>query len=103
MRGKETGDKKIHPHQKPVILYKKLLIDYAKPGYKILDTHLGSGSSAIACIDMGYDLTGCELDKDYYEGAMERIQEHIQQAELFEAGDMRSEVKEKCYLWKGIK
>jgi site-specific DNA-methyltransferase (adenine-specific) len=99
-RGKETGDKKIHPHQKPLLLYKKLLIDYAKPGYKILDTHLGSGSSAIACIDMGCDLTGCELDRDYYEGAMERIKEHQHHQELFNVGEMRSEVKEKM-LFKG--
>jgi site-specific DNA-methyltransferase (adenine-specific) len=76
---------RFHPTQKPVYLYKKLLQWYAKAGDKILDTHLGSGSSAIACIDMGFDLTGCELDKGYYEKALERIAAHRAQQELFDA------------------
>jgi site-specific DNA-methyltransferase (adenine-specific) len=80
--GKETGIKKIHPHQKPVELYKRLLGKYARPGWKILDTHLGSGSIAVACLDMGYDLTACEIDKDYYEAAMERIKIHQAQGVL---------------------
>lgn len=74
---------KIHPTQKPVALYKWLLDKYAKPGDKILDTHLGSGSIAIACHDYGFDLTACELDKDYYESAIKRIKRHTAQQKLF--------------------
>lgn len=74
---------KIHPTQKPVALYKWLLEKYANPGYKILDTHLGSGSIAIACHDYGFDLTACELDKDYYEAAMQRIKNHTDQLKIF--------------------
>lgn len=79
----ETGQNKIHPTQKPVKLYEWLLMNYAKENDKILDTHLGSGSIAIACHNLGYDLTGCELDKDYYEAAMKRIEQHKQQQRLF--------------------
>lgn len=75
----EPGDK-IHPHQKPVSLYKWLLRKYAPPpGAKILDTHLGSGSIAIACYDMGFDLTGYEIDKDYYDATQKRIENHKRQ------------------------
>jgi site-specific DNA-methyltransferase (adenine-specific) len=77
--GKETGIKKIHPHQKPIELYKIILARYAQPGWKILDTHMGSGSSAIACDDMGFDYTACEIDRDYYNAAMERIREYRRQ------------------------
>ena len=73
---------RIHPTQKPVKLYEWLLMNYAKEGYKILDTHLGSGSIAIACHNLGYDLTACELDKDYYNAAMKRIKEHQSQLRL---------------------
>jgi site-specific DNA-methyltransferase (adenine-specific) len=73
---------KIHPTQKPVALYKWLLTNYAKQGDKILDTHLGSGSIAIACHDLGFDLTGCELDTDYFNAMMKRLQEHKQQLKL---------------------
>lgn len=76
MKNKEI---RIHPTQKPVALYSWLLRNYAKPGYKILDTHLGSGSIAIACHDFGYELTGIELDKDYFDKAVERIREHQRQ------------------------
>ena len=79
----ETGQNKIHPTQKPVKLYEWLLMNYAKEGDKILDTHLGSGSIAIACHNLGFELTGCELDKDYYEAAMKRINEHKQQIRMF--------------------
>jgi site-specific DNA-methyltransferase (adenine-specific) len=75
--------KKIHPTEKPIALYEWLLMNYAKEGDKILDTHLGSGSIALACHNLGYDLTACELDKDYYEKAMKRIQEHQQQIRMF--------------------
>ena len=73
----------IHPCQKPVKLYEWLLMNYAKEGDKILDTHLGSGSIAIACHNLGYDLIACELDKEYYEAAMKRIQNHKKQKRLF--------------------
>lgn len=76
-----TGNK-IHPTQKPVALYKWLLDKYAKQGDKILDTHLGSGSIAIACHDYGFDLTACELDKGYYDKAIQRIKNHISQIRL---------------------
>lgn len=72
-------DKVFHPTQKPVALYKWLLRNYAKPGDKILDTHLGSGSIAIACHDLGFDLTACELDKEYFDKSMERIEKHTAQ------------------------
>ena len=72
-----------HPTQKPIALYKWLLDKYAKQGDKILDTHLGSGSIAIACHDYGFDLTACELDKEYYDKAMERLNNHMAQQKLF--------------------
>ncbi len=74
---------KFHPTQKPPQLYKWLLDKYAKQGNKILDTHLGSGSIAIACHDYGFDLTACELDKEYFDKAMERINNHTAQMKLF--------------------
>ena len=80
MKNKET---RIHPTQKPVALYKWLLDKYAKEGDKILDTHLGSGSIAIACHDYGYELTACELDKEYYDKAIQRIKNHVSQLKLF--------------------
>lgn len=70
---------RIHPTQKPVALYKWLLNNYAKKGDKILDTHVGSASSLIACYDMGFDYLGFELDKDYYNAATERIKNHKSQ------------------------
>ena len=72
-----------HPTQKPVALYKWLLDKYANPGDKILDTHLGSGSIAIACHDYGFDLTACELDKEYYDKSIQRIKNHTSQQTLF--------------------
>lgn len=74
---------KIHPTQKPSELYRWLLKMYAKPNDRILDTHLGSGSIAIACHDMGYDLTGYEIDKDYYDAAVKRLENHQRQGQLF--------------------
>lgn len=78
-------DKKIkqHPTQKPVALYKWLLDKYAKQCDKILDTHLGSMSIAIACHDYGFELTGCELDEDYYKKGIERVKNHTKQQKLF--------------------
>ena len=82
---KETANQvnRIHPTQKPETLYRWILDRYAKQGDKILDTHLGSGSIAIACHDYGFDLTACELDKEYYDKAMERINNHMAQTKLF--------------------
>ena len=76
------GKDRIHPTQKPVKLYEWLLINYAKEGDKILDTHLGSASIAIACHNLGYDLEGYELDKEYYYNALKRIKEHQSQLRL---------------------
>lgn len=72
-----------HPTEKPYKLYKWLLDKYAKQGDKILDTHLGSGSIAIACHDYGFDLTACELDKEYFDKAIQRINNHTAQQKLF--------------------
>tara|TARA_R100001086_G_scaffold137060_1_gene71504 strand:+ start:270 stop:911 length:642 start_codon:yes stop_codon:yes gene_type:complete len=74
--------KKIHPTQKHTKLYEWLLMNYAKEGDKILDTHLGSGSIAIACHNLGYDLTACELDKEYFDSAMKRIKKHQSQLRI---------------------
>ena len=74
---------RIHPTQKPVQLYKWLLKNYAQEGDKILDTHLGSGSIAIACHDMKFDLVGCEIDKEYLDNAVERFERHKKQLNLF--------------------
>lgn len=79
MKNKEN---RIHPTQKPVALYKWLLSNYAKPGDKILDTHLGSGSIAIACLDMGFELTGCELDSEYFGKMQQRINAFMAQTKL---------------------
>ena len=73
----------IHPTEKPIRLYQWILDNYAKEGDKILDTHLGSGSIAIACHNLGFELTACELDKDYYEAAMKRLEQHKAQQRLF--------------------
>lgn len=78
-KASERGNINIHPTQKPVALYKWLLKNYAKPNDKILDTHLGSGSIAIACYDIGYDLTGYEIDKEYFDAAVKRLDNHKKQ------------------------
>ena len=75
--------KRFHPTQKPVELYSWILNNYAKTGDKILDTHLGSGSIAIACYDMGFELTGCEIDKEYYDSMIKRVKTHTEQLRLF--------------------
>ena len=82
---KETAKKyqRIHPTQKPVKLYEWLLINYAKEGDKILDTHLGSGSIAIACHRLGFELTACELDQEYFNNSLKRIKQEIAQQRLF--------------------
>lgn len=80
MKNKEF---RIHPTQKPVALYKWLLTNYAKPGQRILDTHLGSGSSAIAAHYFGCEFVGCEIDKDYYDKAVKRVASETAQLDMF--------------------
>ena len=72
----------IHPNQKPLVLYRWLLQNYARPGDTILDTHVGSGSSIIACLEEGFDITGYEIDKDYYDSAIKRIEIYQAQTKL---------------------
>ena len=79
----KNKEKRIHPTQKPVKLYEWLLMNYAKEGDRILDTHLGSGSIAIACHNLGFDLVGCELDEEYYNAACERLDKHKRQLRMF--------------------
>jgi len=83
IEGNTSASKKHHPTQKPIDLYKYCINKFAKKGDKIIDTHLGSGSIAIACHDYGFDLTACELDKDYFDSAMKRLQQHQSQTKLF--------------------
>jgi site-specific DNA-methyltransferase (adenine-specific) len=84
MKKSSTDLERFHPTQKPIYVY-KYMFEYCKTkqGDKILDTHLGSGSIAIACHDYGFDLTACELDKEYFNKAMERIKNHTNQLKLF--------------------
>ena len=81
-------EKRIHPTQKPIALYKWLLSNYAKPGDKILDTHVGSASSLIACHQMGFEYWGFELDADYYKTATERLNKAKAQVDIFEAAEL---------------
>ena len=76
-------DNPIHPTQKPIKLYEWIFKNYAEEGQKILDTHLGSGSSRIAAYNYGMDFTGYEIDKDYFEDAEKRFQNHIAQLKIF--------------------
>ena len=84
---KARNECRIHPTQKPVKLYEWLLTNYAKPGQRILDTHLGSGSSAIAAHNLGFDFVGTELDADYYAAAVKRFEAHKAQGMLFQPDD----------------
>lgn len=77
------ASKRIHPTEKPIQLYNWLLDNYAKEGHTILDTHLGSGSIAIACHYRGFKLTGYEIDSDYYESALKRFKTLTAQTQLF--------------------
>jgi site-specific DNA-methyltransferase (adenine-specific) len=83
LEGHTSAPDKIHISQKPIDLYRWILKHYAKEGNKILDTHLGSGSIAIACYDMGFDLTGYEIDQDYYNAAVKRFENHKKQLTLY--------------------
>ena len=84
MQGNKTlNEVRIHPTQKPVALYEWIFSRYAKAGDRILDTHLGSGSSRIAAWDAGLDFVGCEIDPYYFKAQEERFQEHTAQENLF--------------------
>ena len=89
---RNTPEKKIHITQKPVALYKWLLTNYAKPGFKLLDTHSGSGSFRIAAYDLGFDLDSCELDADYCQSNEARYQNHIQQGDLFKPEEIQKNI-----------
>ncbi len=78
-----NGTPRIHPTEKPIKLYEWILMNYSKEGDTILDTHLGSGSIAIACYNLGYDLTACEIDKEYYNASIKRLEQHKAQQRLF--------------------
>ena len=86
-----SGEKKQHPTQKPVELYEWLLTRYAKHGDRILDTHLGSMSSVIACENLGFEITGCELDKEYFDAGCQRVRDSQRQGRLFEAAPIPPE------------
>ena len=79
----KNKEERIHPTQKPVALYKWILNNFAKPGMKILDTHLGSGSSRIAAYDLGFDFVGYEIDPVYFEQQEERFKKHTNQINMF--------------------
>ena len=83
LEGNTSASKKHHPTQKPIQLYNFLLDNYANEGDKILDTHLGSGSIAIACYERGFQLTACELDEEYFNSSIKRIKENTIQKSLF--------------------
>ena len=83
-------EERIHPTQKPVALYKWLLQNYAKPKDKIFDSHVGSGSSRIACYDLGFDFEGCELDADYHKAQENRYKAHISQGNLFDTAEIQT-------------
>ena len=83
LEGNTSASKKFHPTQKPISLYEWVLMNFAEKGMKILDTHLGSGSIAIACDKQGFDLVACELDQKYYDSALNRLKIHQSQTTLF--------------------
>lgn len=86
------SEKKLHPCEKPIALYKWLLTNYAKPGDKLFDSHSGSGSFRIAAYDMGFDLISCELDADYCSDNEARYQKHIQQMDLFKPKEIQQKI-----------
>ena len=83
LKGTERFGINIHPTQKPIKLYEWLLTNYANQGDKILDTHVGSGSSRIACHKMGFDFTGYEIDEDYWNAQEQRYKQFKKQLTLF--------------------
>jgi site-specific DNA-methyltransferase (adenine-specific) len=89
---KEKPEKRIHPTQKPVALYKWLLTNYAKTGDLILDTHVGSASSLIACYDMGFDAVGFELDADYYKASKQRLEDFMRQPRIEQVAETYEQI-----------
>jgi site-specific DNA-methyltransferase (adenine-specific) len=89
MSERKKNGGKIHPTQKPVALYKWLLQKYAKPGWTIFDSHVGSGSIRISCHDMGFNFIGCENDEEYFNKQEKRFNDHISQNELWEKEDLK--------------
>ena len=81
-------EERIHPTQKPIMLYKKILSMYAKQGDRIFDPCFGSASSAIACYELGFDYVGCELDKEYFDNAVIRLKESTAQQTLFDFSEL---------------
>ncbi len=81
---KSKNEVRIHPTQKPVNLYKWTLMNYAKQGNKILDTHVGSASSLVACYEMGFDFLGFEKDKEMFSLASERLEKVMNQLNMFD-------------------
>jgi site-specific DNA-methyltransferase (adenine-specific) len=79
----QDDDGRIHPTQKPIMVYDFIYQNYAKEGYKILDTHLGSGSNRISANKNGFDFTGFEIDKDYYEAQEKRFKDFVSQLRMF--------------------
>ena len=90
----------IHDCQKPVVLYKWLLTNYAQPGDKLFDSHSGSGSFRIAAYDLGFDLISCELDSDYYRDNNARYKNHIKQGELFTPEEIQKHIYTDILLFK---
>lgn len=90
---KKTNENRIHPTQKPIALYEWLLKNYTQPGYKILDTHVGSASSLIACYNLGFDFIGFELDILYYNLASKRLEQRKSQMDIFHIGDAKDFVE----------
>lgn len=95
---KKLNEKRIHPTQKPVALYTWIFKNYAKEGYKILDTHLGSGSSRIAAYNAGLDFIGCEIDKNIFNLQEKRFKEHTSQINLFDYADIQPQMQQKMGL-----
>ena len=91
--------RRYHPNQKPVELYAWILATYAKPRWKILDTHAGSGSSVIACHNAGFDVWACEIDEDYFKDAKRRIDDVVKQQDLFPAGAELPELQDERFLF----
>jgi site-specific DNA-methyltransferase (adenine-specific) len=88
MKDKES---RIHPTQKPAALYKWLLKNYANPGDKILDTHGGSFSSVIACLEMGFEYIAFEIDEEYYKNGLKRINDYLKQPKIFKPEPIKVE------------
>ena len=91
--------RRYHPNQKPIELYSWILATYAKPGWKVLDTHMGSGSSVIACHNGGFDVWACEIDADYFKDAKRRIDDVVSLQDLFPAGDELLPAQEERFLF----